>query len=207
MNYNIMVVGLEGAAGLAVEILARSGFDSFTLIDDDKIEYSDFNKNLLASCATLGEKRTEVIKKHVLEINPRARVEIAYDLHGRCDYIIECATDINDKVNIALYAESVGVPSISCIDLENKSDHTKIKVANLADTIVCPVARILRKRLGERERSYMKVVYSLERSNKDLCAGTSPIFLNVTAGLCLATEVEKDLASIARKQIGILKTV
>lgn len=230
----VAVFGIGGVGTFTVEALARSGVGALDLFDDDKICLTNINRQLIATQKTVGKKKVEVMRDRVLEINPDAKVEIhetfysadnadEFDL-SLYDYIIDAIDTVSAKLVLIERALEKNIPIISCMGAGNKLDPTKLEVADLSKTSMCPLAKVMRSELRKRGIKHLKVVYSKEPpmtpiedmsiSCKAHCIcppGTkrkctirrqvpgSIAFVPSVAGLILAGEVIKDLAGITQE--------
>lgn len=224
MRAKVAVFGIGGVGGYTVEALARSGIGTLHLIDDDKVAISNINRQILATNDTVGEYKVEVAAARIAAINPAATVVThrtfylpqtadAFDL-AQYDYIVDAIDTVAGKLALIEGAAAAGVPIISCMGAGNKTDPTAFEVADVADTSVCPLARVMRKELKKRGIDHVKVVYSkepplaanAEPSDKPSAASDtrpaqhrakptpgSNAFVPAVAGLILAAEVVKDL--------------
>ncbi len=225
----VAIFGIGGVGGYALEALARSGIGTLHLIDDDTVALSNINRQILATHNTVGEYKVDVAKARVLSINPHATVIThrtfylpqtagAFDL-SQYDYIIDAIDTVAGKLALAEGAHAAGVPLISSMGAGNKLDPTAFRVADIADTAVCPLARVMRKELKKRGISHLKVVYSEEKpipphgdvtEEPALQSDTRPAqmhakptpasnaFVPSVVGLIIAGEVIKDLAKGAK---------
>ncbi len=168
----VAVFGIGGVGTYAAEALARSGVGGLVLVDDDKICLTNINRQLIATHKTVGRKKIEVMKERILDINPHCRVETHecfystgtaadFDL-SRYDYIIDAIDTVSSKLLLIEEAGFAGVPVISCMGAGNKLDPTRLEVADIYETSVCPLARVMRKELKARGVKSLKVVYSKE---------------------------------------------
>ncbi len=214
----VAVFGIGGVGGYAVEALARSGVGGFLLVDSDQICPSNLNRQIIATWKTMGQYKVDAMRERILDINPQAEVETRkcfflpenageFDF-SRYTYIVDAVDTVTAKLAIIQRAQERGVPVISCMGAGNKLDPTKFQVADIYDTAVCPLARIMRRECRKRGIPALKVVYSTEectRPEADLCADDPPAphrrdtpgsaaFVPSVAGLILAGEVVKDLA-------------
>lgn len=210
----VAVFGLGGVGGYAVEALARSGVGALTLIDSDTVSLTNLNRQILAVHGTVGQRKTDAARRRVLEINPDAEVE-TYDMFflpetadtfdfARYDYVIDAIDTVTGKLELAARAFRAGVPIISSMGTGNKLDPTALEVADIYDTSVCPLARVMRRELKKRGIPSLKVVYSRETPLTPLTPPEdgdgsgrrvpgSTAFVPAAAGLILAGEVVKDL--------------
>ncbi|MBQ9157314.1 MAG: tRNA threonylcarbamoyladenosine dehydratase [Eubacterium sp.] len=224
----VAIFGIGGVGGYVCEALARSGVGSFDLIDDDKICLTNLNRQLIATRKTIGKYKTEVMKERILEINPDAQVHIhncfflpenahTFDF-GRYSYVVDAVDTVTAKIQIIMQAKDCGVPVISSMGAGNKMDPTRFEVADIYETSVDPLARVMRRDLKKRGVKKLKVVYSKEKAIRPLedmsiscrehCVcppGTqrtctqrrdipgSTAFVPSVAGLIIGGEVVKDL--------------
>ena len=227
----VAVFGIGGVGGYAVEALARSGVGTLDLIDDDRVCLTNLNRQILATRKTVAQYKVDVARERILEINPAAAVNTyktffspdtasQFDF-SQFDYVIDTIDTVTGKLELVEQATLSGTPIISCMGAGNKLDPTAFEVADIYDTSVCPLARVMRKELRKRGIRSLKVVYSKEPSLTPLedmsiscrahciCPpGTarkctqrrqipaSNAFVPPVAGLILAGEVIKDLAGI-----------
>ena len=211
-NSHVAVFGIGGVGSYAVESLCRGGIGKLSLIDNDTYSPSNINRQLYATTLTLDRKKVEVAKERVLSINPQIKVDI-YDkfiLQGdsgeidfsKFDYIIDAIDTISGKLEIIKMANKYNVPVISCMSAGNKLDQTAFKVADIKDTKVCPLCRVMRKLLKENGIENLKVVYSEEKpvifseNNENKRIPYSNSFVPPVVGLIASGEVIKDLTKV-----------
>ena len=212
-NARVAVFGVGGVGGYAVEALARSGVGALDLIDNDTVAQSNINRQIIALNSTVGQYKADVAAKRVLDINPECDVraikvfympETADEFDfTRYDYIIDAIDTVKGKLALARQAQDAGAPIISCMGAGNKLDPTAFEVADIYDTSICPLARIMRKECRARGIKGLKVVYSKEMPvrpvkkceeqtvRRDTPGSVS--FVPSVAGLIIAGEVIKDL--------------
>jgi len=212
----VAVFGLGGVGGYTVEALARGGVGQLDLIDSDTLGPTNLNRQILATVSTLGMPKVEAAKARILDIDPRCTVRTypvfyapetaaLFDFTDY-DYIVDAIDTVTGKLALAERAYAAGTPIISCMGTGNKLDPTRFEVADLSQTSMCPLARVMRKELIKRGIRHMKVVYSRETpmaptgweaeaaaTGKRQIPG-SVSFVPGVAGLILAGEVIKDLA-------------
>lgn len=209
----IAVLGVGGVGGYAVEALARSGVGALDLIDNDTVAQSNINRQITALNSTVGQYKADAAAKRVLDINPECDVRAVKVFYmpetadefdfTRYDYIIDAIDTVTGKLALARQAQDAGTPIISCMGAGNKLDPTAFEVADIYDTSICPLARIMRKECRARGIKRLKVVYSKEmpaRPVKKIEEQTvrrdtpgSVSFVPSVAGLIIAGEVIKDL--------------
>ena len=224
----VAVFGIGGVGGFAVEALVRSGVGSFVLVDDDKVCLTNLNRQIIATRKTVGKYKAEVMAERINEINPEAEVEIrkcfylpetAHEFDfSEYSYVIDAVDTVTAKLEIIEQAKKCGVPVISCMGAGNKTDPTCFQVADIYDTTMCPLAKVMRHECRKRGIQDLKVIYSTEKPIRPLedmsiscrthciCPpGTkhkcterrdipgSTAFVPSVAGLILAGEVINDL--------------
>jgi tRNA A37 threonylcarbamoyladenosine dehydratase len=214
-NAKVAVFGLGGVGSFVCEGLARSGIGHFILVDYDKTDESNINRQLIATKKTIGKYKVDLMKERILEINPDAKVEVYKEFYladseidiitEDLSYAVDCVDTIMAKIAIICNCDALDVPVISSMGTGNKLDPTMFEVADIYDTTVCPLARIMKKDLRKRNIEKLKVVYSKEHPintndcaiNKDLKFKVkgSVSFVPSVAGLIIAGEVIKDIAS------------
>lgn len=225
----VAVFGVGGVGGYTVEALARSGVGTLDLIDDDKVCLTNINRQILATRKTVGQYKVDVAEQRIHEINPDCVVNTykvfympetqdQFDF-AQYDYVVDAIDTVTGKLALIQQAKAAGTPVISCMGAGNKMDPTRLEVADLYQTSVCPLARVMRSECRKRGIDHLKVVYSKEpaltpmddstiscRSHCICPPGTarkctqrravpgSNAFVPSVAGLIIAGEVIKDLA-------------
>ncbi len=209
----VAVFGIGGVGGHAVEALARSGVGALDLIDSDRVALSNLNRQIIATRDTLGMLKVEAAKARVLSINPDCAVETwpvfflpetadRFDF-TQYDYVIDAIDTVAGKLRLIEAAKAAGVPVISSMGAGNKLDPTAFRVADISETSVCPLARIMRRELKKRGIDHVKVVFSTEPAlvpaptEEPTARRSTPgstAFVPAVAGLILAGEVIKDIA-------------
>ena len=206
-------VGVGGVGGHCAQTLARAGVGAIDVFDDDVVSLTNINRQAVAMSSTLGQPKVEVIRDQILDINPTAVVTChrmfytpenadGVDL-SVYDYIIDAIDTVKAKVELIVRANAAGVPVISAMGAGNKLDPTRFEVAELSQTSVCPLCRVMRAQLRKRGIARHKVVYSREEPMRVVADETggrhapgSVSFVPPVMGLILAGEVIKDLAGI-----------
>ena len=217
----VAVFGIGGVGSYTAEGLARSGVGALDLFDNDTVSLSNMNRQLVALHSTVGRLKTEVMAERVREINPACAVSarpLFYSADtadsvnlSAFDYIVDAIDTISAKLELIERAVRAGIPIISAMGAGNKLDPTRFEVADISETSVCPLARVMRKELRTRGIERLKVVYSKEpplhpstegerRGTAGRPAPGSVSFVPPVAGLILAGEVIKDLAGLSQKQ-------
>ena len=224
----VAVFGIGGVGGYVVEALARSGVGALDLIDNDKVSLTNINRQIIATTKTIGEYKVEVAEKRISEINPECIVKTyktfflpetqeEFDFR-EYDYVVDAIDTVAGKLAIVEKAKKEGVPVISSMGAGNKVDPAALEVADIYETSVCPLARVMRRELKKRGVRHLKVVYSKEKPIRPLedlsiscrahcicppgtkrhCTDRRDIpgsvaFVPSAAGLIIAGEVVKDL--------------
>ena len=219
----IAVFGLGGVGGHAVDALARTGVGSFVLVDGDRVSLTNINRQIVADHSTVGRLKTEVMRERILLINPHASVEAhpvfflpgdADSFLNGCDYLVDAVDTVAAKLRLAEIGQERGIPVISAMGAGNKLDPTRFEVADITETSVCPLCRVMRRELKKRGIPHLKVVYSREpplpvypeegeREEKGTTGRTAPgslAFVPSVAGLILASQVIQDLTEGLRPE-------
>jgi tRNA A37 threonylcarbamoyladenosine dehydratase len=170
---SVAVFGLGGVGSFAVEALVRGGVGRLTLIDFDLVDITNLNRQLHALESTIGRPKAQVMAERCRDINSSAKVEPiqafyseenAVELLDRgYDYVLDCIDHISAKLHLLQSCKERGLPVISSMGAANKTDPTQVRVADLAHTRTCRLARIIRRELRRRDvHGGIKVVYSTE---------------------------------------------
>ncbi len=210
-NARVAVFGLGGVGSYTVEALCRSGVGALDLIDHDRVDITNLNRQLIATEQTVGMQKTEAARQRLLSINPAARIRV-YDLFflpqtadqidfSVYDYVVDAVDTVSAKIEIVLRATAVGVPVISCMGAGNKLDATAFYVTDLYKTQMDPLARVMRRELRRRGVQSLKVICSgaapVSPADGDTGGGRQPpgsvAYVPGVAGLLAAGEVIGDL--------------
>ena len=215
----VAVFGLGGVGGYVAEALARSGVGALELVDHDTISLTNLNRQILATHDTVGRFKAEVAAERVKAINPDMDArsiktfylpETAHQFDfTRYDYVVDAIDTVTGKLMLVQAAQAAGTPIISSMGTGNKLDPTAFRVADIHETSVCPLARIIRKECRKRGIEKLKVVYSTEEPIKTVLSPDDPAwaelpqgrnalpgsvcFVPAAAGMIIAGEVIKDL--------------
>lgn len=170
----VAVFGVGGVGGHVVEALARSGVGILDLIDNDTVCLSNINRQIVATHRTLGQYKVDAAAERIAEINPSAVVNTYRTFYlpetadqfdfTRYDYVVDAIDTVSGKLMLAEQAQAAGVPIISSMGAGNKVDPTAFEVADIYETSVCPLARVMRRELKKRGIKKLKVVYSKEEA-------------------------------------------
>ena len=172
----VAVFGVGGVGGYICEALCRAGVGHIDVFDRDTVSLSNINRQIIALHSTVGRPKVEVIKERMLDINPNCEINAynvfylpenadEFDLSGY-DYIADAVDTVAAKLEIAERAYKNGVPVISAMGAGNKTDPTRFEIADINNTTVCPLARVMRRELKARGIKKYKVVYSKEEPRK-----------------------------------------
>ena len=206
----VLILGLGGVGGYALEALVRAGVGTLGILDADVFSESNLNRQILATIDTVGRSKTEVAKERILSINPNAKVDV-YDFFylpetadkvdlASYDYIVDAIDTVTAKIELISRAKAQGVDIISCMGTGNKLG-TIFEISDIYKTSVCPLAKVMRKELKARGIKNLKVVYSKEEpiipENTPTESGRhipgSISYGPAIAGLMIASEIIKDL--------------
>ena len=171
----VAVFGIGGVGSFVIEGLARAGVGNFILVDNDKVDLTNLNRQIIATHKTIGKPKVEVAKERILDINPNAKIETRQEffmpdskeiLDNSIDYIVDSVDTVTAKIVIVVRAKKLNIPIISSMGTGNKLNPTKFEVTDIYKTSVCPLAKVMRKELKERGIDRLKVVYSKEEPIK-----------------------------------------
>ncbi|MBO4928197.1 MAG: tRNA threonylcarbamoyladenosine dehydratase [Clostridiales bacterium] len=168
----IAIFGIGGVGGYTVEALARSGIGALDLIDDDQVCLTNINRQILATRRTVGKYKVDVAQERVAEISPSCKVTTYKTFYlpetqdqfdfSKYDYVVDAIDTVTGKLTIIENAKSLGVPVISSMGAGNKTDPTGFQVADIYETSICPLAKVMRRECRKRGIDSLKVVYSKE---------------------------------------------
>ena len=214
-NARVAIFGIGGVGGYVVEALARSGVGALDLIDHDTVSQTNLNRQILATRDTVGMDKVTAAAQRVAAIDPGIKVtpkkcfflpETAHEFDfSEYTYVVDAIDTVTGKLMLVQAAQAAGTPIISCMGTGNKLDPTAFRVADISETSVCPLARIIRKECKKRGIPRLKVVYSTEDPIKcvpddlsELPEGRNALpgsvcFVPATAGMIIAGEVIKDI--------------
>jgi tRNA A37 threonylcarbamoyladenosine dehydratase len=204
-NARILLFGVGGVGGYTAECLARAGIGHLTLVDSDKVDITNINRQILALNSTIGQYKVDVCKARILDINPDAEVvtkQLFYLPETRdeigftgFDYIADCIDTVSAKIDIICRAVEAEIPVISAMGAAGKLDPTKFVATDISKTSYCPLAKVMRRELRQRGINHLKVVYSPESPippKEGRRPGTIS-FVPAAAGITLAGALINDL--------------
>lgn len=199
----VAVFGVGGVGGFVCEALVRAGVNHLAVIDNDTVNESNFNRQIIATTFNLGKSKVDAIKERILSINENSTVKAYNEFYmpDNCDfinladydYIVDAVDTVTAKILIIEKAKQLGVKVISCLGTGNKLDPFAFKIADITKTSVCPLARVMRRELKKRNIDGVKVLYSTEIPVIKEQTPASISFVPSVAGLLIASEVIKDL--------------
>lgn len=205
-NKTVLVVGIGGVGSFCVEALARTGIGHLILVDKDKVESSNINRQLLATKETIDQVKVIVMKKRIQTLNPECRVDM-YDCFYDCsmdekilsqkiDFVIDCIDSIKSKQDLAMACIQRDIPFLSSMGTARRLDPSKLEIMELEKTSYDPIAKRMRNwKRKNKIRNKIWVVCSTEPP-RPVEAGKplpSMIFVPASAGLLLASECVKKL--------------
>lgn len=186
-NSHVMVFGIGGVGSHCIEALARGGVGRLTLIDSDVVSLSNINRQSIAFHSTVGRYKTEVMKEKLLDINPELKIRsyekfvlpenAAVFFEEEPDFVVDAIDTVSAKLALAEAAGKRGVPVVSCMGTGNKLDPSAFEIADISETSVCPLCRVMRREVKKRGIDHLTVLYSREKPVA-LVEGTSDFVEN-----------------------------
>lgn len=229
-NAKVIVFGVGGVGSFTVEALARAGVGNLILVDDDTVCLTNLNRQVHATFSTISKVKVDVMKERVLSINRKCNVtthqvfvtpeNISELISDDVDYVVDAIDTVTAKIALAKYCYENNINIMSSMGTGNKMDPTQFKVADISETKVCPLAKVMRSELKKRGVKKLKVVYSEEKPMKPraedvvtcktgcVCTGGtkkcaikrqipgSISFVPPVAGMIIGGEVIKDILGI-----------
>ena len=175
---HVIIFGVGGVGGYVAEALARSGVGHLSLVDKDTVSVSNINRQIIATRKTVGKYKTDVMRDRILEINPKAEVNIhnCFFLPDTADefpfeeydYVVDAVDTVTAKIALVMKCKELNVPIISSMGAGNKLDASAFRVADIYKTKMCPLAKVMRRELKKRGVKKLKVVYSEEQPTRPL---------------------------------------
>jgi tRNA A37 threonylcarbamoyladenosine dehydratase len=198
----VAVFGLGGVGGFTVEALARAGVGSLDIIDNDTVDITNLNRQIIATLDTVGRQKTAVMEERIHSIDPGISVvrhdmfflpENSADLDfSEYDYVVDAVDTVTAKIEIAVKAEKEGCRLISCMGTGNKMDPSRLMITDISKTHMCRLAKVMRHELRVRGITHLKVLFSDEEPLRSEPPG-SISFVPSAAGLMIAGEVIREL--------------
>ena len=213
-NSHLLVIGVGGVGSFCVEALVRAGVGNITIVDYAQVEVMDINRQLPGLTSTLGQDKVDVVKKRLLDINNNLNInaikatfnsETSDEIFKyKYDYVADAIDMVSSKIHLVEECIKRNIPIISSMGMGNKLDPTKIEVSDISKTHTCPLAKVVRKELRDRNIENLKVVFSTEQplevkekvSNGHRILPGSISFMSSSGGLIMAGEIVKDILNI-----------
>ena len=207
-NSKVLIFGIGGVGGHAIDALARSGIGNIDIVDKDVVSLSNLNRQIIANLNTIGRNKTEVMKERILSVNPTCKVNVFNEFvvkntidmfdYKKYDYVVDCIDTVSAKLDIVEECYKNNVKVISAMGTAKKMDPTRLEITDINKTSVCPLAKVMRYELRKRDVKKLKVVYSKEEPIETILTEDGPMlgsvsFVPSVAGLLIASEVIKDL--------------
>lgn len=205
----VIVFGVGGVGGYAVEALVRTGIQTIAIVDFDTVDVTNINRQIIALHSTIGRKKVKVMEERIKDINPEAEVRTYAEkltdgnidsfLLSEYDYIVDAIDDVPAKLLLIRTANELNVPIISSMGTGNKFDPSLFRIDDIRKTNTCPLAKVIRKETAKMGIKHLKVLFSTEVPHREELpddgsrAPSSIAFVPSTAGLLIASEVIKDL--------------
>ncbi|RXI38484.1 tRNA threonylcarbamoyladenosine dehydratase [Clostridium tetani] len=221
-NSTVVIFGIGGVGSFATEALTRSGIGNLILIDNDIVSISNLNRQIIANLNTIGMSKVEVMEKRIKSINPNCNV-ITHEIFAKednlldiinpnIDYVIDAIDTVSSKLSLISLCKDKNIPIISSMGTGNKLDPTRFKIADIYETKVCPLAKVMRYELRKRNIPNLKVLYSEEipikiKSNDESSTNSikgprkkiapgSISFVPPVAGMIIASQVIQDILKV-----------
>lgn len=204
----VAVFGIGGVGGYAAEALVRSGIGAIDLIDSDTVAPSNLNRQIIALVSNIGKPKVSAMRDRLLDINPACKVTVHRFFYlpetaslidfSKYDYIADCVDTVSAKLSIIKESQDANVPVISSMGAGNKLDPAAFEVADIYETSVCPLAKVMRRECKALGIKSLKCVYSKEKPLpvKEGAIGSVP-FVPGVCGLIIAGEIVRELSSRA----------
>lgn len=212
-NSHIIIFGVGGVGGYVLEGLVRAGIGSLTIVDFDKIDITNLNRQIITTQENIGESKVKVAKKRAISINPEIKIyeyeekffKEKNDIFFRdkkYDYIVDAIDIVTSKLDLIEIAKKLNIPIISSMGTGNKLNPMMFEIADISKTSVCPLAKIIRQEVKKRRLGKVKVIYSKEQPKKPKSDGRekeknigSISFVPSVVGLIIASEVVRDICN------------
>lgn len=215
-NAKVAIFGIGGVGSYVAEALARSGVGNFILVDNDKVTITNINRQIIATTKTIGQYKVDLMEERILDINPNAKIETYKTfympdckekiLDNSVSYVVDAIDTVTAKIFLIEEATRLSIPVISSMGTGNKLDPSKFEITDIYKTSVCPLAKVMRKELRQRNIKKLNVLYSkeepiklqknTEEETKKRQVPGSIAFSPSVAGLMIASKVVKDLINI-----------
>ena len=199
----VVVFGIGGVGGFVVEALSRAGIGSLDLVDSDTVSLSNINRQIFALDSTIGAYKVDIAAARIRDINPECEVTVhrcfflpdtkdRFDF-SRWDYVVDAVDTVAAKIEIIKRAKDAGARVVSAMGTGNKFDASRFRIGDIAETSVCPLARVVRRELKKKGIEKVPVLYSTEAPSVRERPPASISFVPAAAGLLIAQKVVYDL--------------
>ena len=216
-NSKVVVFGVGGVGGFVIEALTRAGVGTLIIVDNDTVSLTNLNRQIIATYDTIDKYKVDIMEERIHSISKECNVithktfvledNIADIIPNDCDYVVDAIDTVTAKIALAVYCEKNNIPLISSMGTGNKFYPTAFKIADVYDTKVCPLAKVMRYELKKRGVKKLKVVYSEEKPVKPTGEGLSEptskrqvpgsiSFVPPVAGMIAASAVVRDIVGI-----------
>ena len=207
----VLIFGLGGVGGYVAEALARSGVGVLGVVDNDVVNESNLNRQIIATKDTIGLLKTEAVKQRIKAINPSCKI-ITYNIFFmpetieipiyEYDYVVDAIDTVTAKINLVERCTKLNIPIISSMGTGNKIHPEMLEISDIYKTSVCPLAKVMRKELKARGIKHLQVVYSkeepikssFEQNGRNIPGSTA--FVPSAAGLIIAGKVVRDITGL-----------
>ena len=188
MTKNVLVIGLGGVGAICAEMIVRAGVGKITIVDNDRVDASNINRQIQALHSTVDLSKAKVLSARLLDINPNLQLtahemyikeEITTNLleSAPWDYVVDCIDTLSSKVFLITQCLDMKLPIVSSMGAGGKLDPSQIMVTDISKTYVCNLARYVRKRLQSLGvKKGLKVVFSPEKADQDKIIVTEKAF-------------------------------
>ena len=203
-NTKICICGIGGVGSYTLEALARIGVGHLTIIDKDHVDITNVNRQIIATVDNVGKAKVEEAKKRIKSINPNIQVTAIKDFIDETnvekyitedyDYVVDAIDSVESKIAIIKKCKEKNIKIISSMGMANRLEPLKIKVSDISKTEVCPLAKVVRKRLKEEGIKQVKVLFSTENAIKTQSKTLGSVsFVPSVAGLVIASEIVNEI--------------
>jgi len=203
-NTKVLVIGLGGVGGILTETLVRNGIENIIIIDNDTIDITNKNRQIIALDSSIGKKKTDVMKERLLDINSNCKVQIISDFIDKnnidllfknpVDYVIDACDTVSTKILLIEECLKRNIKVISSMGMGKKTDLSKLKIMDIRKTSYDKLAKVVRKKLKDDGINEKVMVLSSDEEpidTKENIGSYSP--LTSYAGLLIADYVIKDI--------------
>lgn len=205
-NKKILLVGVGGVGGSALESLVRFGFENITIIDKDTVDITNLNRQIITNLDNVGQSKVEVAKQRALSINPSINITTINDflskekmkiLETNYDYIIDACDTITTKIELIKFGINNNIKTITCMGTGKRLDPSKIEITTINKTSYDPVAKVIRKLLRDNliKDNKLTCIWSSEQPIKtkdNTVIASNPLVPN-TAGIYCVSAILKDI--------------